>query len=66
MDMCEVMYFGRSISGKTYGVNAKGAKKHECTERPWVQALNSVNMATQSERVLIKAFVMLAFQWLTH
>jgi len=60
-DKCEVMHFGRSNAGRKYTVNGRTLKSIDRQKDLGVQVHRSLKMAAQVNKVVKKAYGMLAF-----
>ena len=60
-DKCEVMYFGRFNSGGSFQINGRTIRSIDTQKDLGVQLHRSLKVAAQVEKVVKKAYGMLAF-----
>ena len=61
LNKCKVMHFGRSNSGGRYKINGKTIRSIDTQKDPGIQVHRSLKVAAQLEKVVKKAYGMLAF-----
>eukprot|EP00061_Rhincodon_typus_P015981 g43948.t1 len=60
LDKCEVLHFGKASQGRTYTLNGK-VLGSVTEQRPWTAGHSSLKVDSQVDRIVKKAFGVLAF-----